>query len=273
MRIFDVLKTEAIDRSKNLSDENFFLRGLWRMNLLFKPNIQERLFEYTVIIAQTVGQGCCYTEEKPVLDKNLIGQDARRIHSSYSSIEIATLDAVYSLFPKRPVKRFILDGDSSKKSEKRAKIIIDEVAVHLGSTFSLKGKNIVNIGVVGNIVRELKSRGAEVYATDRDSNLIGSIVSDVKVESYERNKERIESCDLALITGMTLSTETLEDLINQCKASGTKIVVFAETGANFAKEYCRFGVNSVISEPFPFYIFSGISKIEIYRPPRIPNSN
>lgn len=255
----------AIERSANLSDDNFYLRGLWCLNLLFRPNIQERLFEYNVVIAQTLSQGCCYTEEKPVLDKSLIGQDARKISSSYFSIEVAALDAVYSMFPKKPVLSFILDGNSFQKSEKRAKIVVDEVAFNLQSKSSLKGKNIVNIGVVGNIVNELKHRGAEVFATDRDPHIIGSSVGGIKVESYEINRDRIKECDLALVTGMALSTGTLDQLINQCQVSGTKLVIFAETGANFAEEYCKFGVNSVISEPFPFYIFSGVSKIEIYR--------
>jgi hypothetical protein len=42
--------------------------------------------------------------------------------------------------------------------------------------------------------------------------------------------------------------------------------MFAETGANFGEEYCRtIGVDVVVSEPFPFYIFQGVTRIEIYR--------
>ncbi|MFB0552311.1 MAG: Rossmann-like domain-containing protein [Phycisphaerae bacterium] len=263
--IIDELRAIAIERSANLGNDNFVLRGLWRLNLLFRPNAQERLFEYTVVVAQTLHQGCCYTEEDPVLDRNLLGQDARLIRSSYSSIEIATLDAVYSVFPKRPSRSFVLDGTALEKSKHRARIVVDEVALQLASTSSLKGKTIVNIGVVGNIIRELKVRGATVYATDRDPGLVGTTISDVRVESCDTNGQRIAECDLALVTGMALSTETLDEIMRQCAVRNKKLVIFAETGANFAEEYCRLGVDAVISEPFPFYIFSGVSRIDVYR--------
>jgi len=264
--ILQKLRARAIEQSVSLSDNYFILRGLWHLDLLFRPNIHERLFEYTVILAQTIGQGCCYTEEKPVLDKNLIGQDARKVCSSYSSVEIATLDAAYSVFPKNPVQSFVLDGTALEKSKQRARIVVDEVTSQLESNSNLRGTSVVNIGVVGNIIKELKDNGAKVYATDRDPHIVGSLIGGVKVEGCDANKKRIPDCDLALVTGMTLSTRTLEDILNRCKASGTKLVIFAETGANFAEEYCKLGVDAVISEPFPFYIFSGVSKIEIYRP-------
>jgi hypothetical protein len=42
--------------------------------------------------------------------------------------------------------------------------------------------------------------------------------------------------------------------------------MFAETGANFAREYCNYGIDLVVSEPFPFYMVSnGESLIDIYR--------
>jgi hypothetical protein len=56
------------------------------------------------------------------------------------------------------------------------------------------------------------------------------------------------------------------DIIDTCKEKNTKVVIFAETGANFGEEYCStLGVDSVVSELFPFYIFQGVSTIEIYR--------
>jgi uncharacterized protein (DUF4213/DUF364 family) len=261
----DDLRAIALERSRNSNDDSFVLRGLWRLALLFRPNPQERLFEYTVVVAQTLGQGSCYTEEDPPLDESVVGQDARNIRSSYSSIDIATLDAVYSVFPKRPSRSLIIEGSALDKSIQRAKIIVDEVTVQLGSSSNLEGKRVVNIGAVGNIVAELKNRGATVYVTDRDPRLVGSVICDQEVESHETNHERIEHCDLALVTGMTLSTGTLDGIMNQCRRERKKLIVFAETGANFGEEYCRLGADAVISEPFPFYIFSCVSRVDVYR--------
>jgi hypothetical protein len=42
--------------------------------------------------------------------------------------------------------------------------------------------------------------------------------------------------------------------------------MFAETGAWLGREYCRsFGIDAVISEPFPFYIFEGTSTLRVHR--------
>ncbi len=41
--------------------------------------------------------------------------------------------------------------------------------------------------------------------------------------------------------------------------------MFCETGANLCEEYVKFGIDSAIAEPFPFYIFGGSTRIDIYR--------
>ena len=65
---------------------------------------------------------------------------------------------------------------------------------------------------------------------------------------------------------MTIATDSLELIVEEARKAGTKLLIFAETGAYFAEEYCRtIGVDAVVSEPFPFYIFQGASTIEVYR--------
>ncbi len=65
---------------------------------------------------------------------------------------------------------------------------------------------------------------------------------------------------------MTLTTHAAGDIVDVCREHDTKVVMFAETGANFGEEYCQtIGIDAVVSEPFPFYIFQGMSRIEIYR--------
>ena len=54
--------------------------------------------------------------------------------------------------------------------------------------------------------------------------------------------------------------------IEAARESDTRLLVFAETGAFFGPEYCRtVGIDTVVSEPFPFYIFQGVSRIEVHR--------
>jgi phosphoserine phosphatase len=65
---------------------------------------------------------------------------------------------------------------------------------------------------------------------------------------------------------MTMTTSTLDEIVDRVKAAGKKLVLFAATGCYFAEEYCRtFGIDSVVSEPQPQYMYQGTSHIEIYR--------
>jgi len=265
LTILDNLKRRALELSRKYTNEYFFIRGLWRFDLLFQPSLHERIFSYTVILAQCVGQGCCYTYENPVLDRELIGKDAREIVPKYKSLEIAILDAMYSTFEKNPTTRFVLDGSSIQKSVKRTEIVVEQVLKALKQKKCIeKRPRIVNVGAVGNFIRELRKSNTEVFATDCDPMMIGKEIHGVTVENSDKTMDFVEESDLALITGMTLSTGTLDQILKVANKYGTTVVMFAETGANFAEEYCKYGIDVVISEPFPFYIFQGRSIIDIY---------
>jgi len=272
--VLGTLKDDVLRLSKDMASEDFRLRGLFLLDLTFQPDPAERRFRYEVVVAQTTGQGACYSAEtgidlNPISDE-LIGKDCRETNSSirHSSVELAVLDAVYSAFPNSPEDSVLLDGPAFDKSVQRANIVVDEVTRLLCRGSDLRGKEIVNIGVVGNFIRTLRARRAIVYATDLDQSIIGREIAGVQIENGELNEDRIADADLALVTGMVLSTNTVDEIIQWCHQYDTKLIIFAETGANFAAAYCRMGVDTAVSEPFPFYIFSGLTKINIYRASR-----
>ncbi|MCK4258918.1 MAG: hypothetical protein KAX49_08070 [Halanaerobiales bacterium] len=245
MNILEQLYEAALYRSKNLDEDKFIIRGIWNIDLLFKPNVYDRTFSYELLVIQTLNQGACYCYNgKPKIDHELIGKDARCVKVDNCNIKIALLDSVYSLFESSPTKEFVLDGYSKEKSEQRAEIIVSEILFQLKDITNRK-PSVVNIGVVGNIIKKLKSSNIEVYATDLDKNIINKDINGAMVKNgIQNNMEMIQKCDLALVTGMTLSS-----------------------GAWFAEEYCNsFDIDAVISEPFPFYIFGGKSIIRVFRP-------
>jgi len=146
----DYLKEIArvgVERSKDYPDQSFRIRGLWRTDLLFKPNPAERTFDHTFLLVQTFGEGACYCSTIPDLEKGqyLLGQDCREVKHEYRCFEVATTDAMFSVFERHPDDRY------------------------------------------------------------------------------------------------------------------------CETGANLCEEYVRMGVDTAIAEPFPFYIFGGTTRIDIYR--------
>jgi hypothetical protein len=265
--VFETLRQTALERTADFGDDDFIIRGLWKVDLAFKPNTDERMFRYAFLVSQTVGQGSCYCDTELVIDESLIGRDAREILPEKRCYSISVLDSIYASIPRKPQKTYELRGNSIEKTARRNAIIIDEVGRLLEAMGSPPGSiRVLNVGVLGTLIKGLKAKGYSVLATDLDDGIIDQSVHGVTVEHGSKTFQRIKECDLAVITGMTLTTDSLEDILEIANKHDTRLIMFAETGANFGEEYCRtMGIDIVVSEPFPFYIFQGTSTIEIYR--------
>lgn len=260
------LREKGIDKSKDYPDESFRIRGLWRTDLLFQPNPVERTFKYVYMLVQTVKEGACYCSTIPFLEEGyyLLGQDCREVEFKYRCFEVSTTDAMYSAFEKTPDETFSMSGTSAEKALWRSRIIVDET-LRLLELAGIEGGSVVNVGVIGNIVRMLSDKGLTVYGTDEDPALVGAELDGIPVYGEDRTVEMVERCDAAVMTGMIISTDTMEDILDAARRSGTKLIMFCETGANLCDEYVKLGVDSAVAEPFPFYIFGGTTRIDIYR--------
>jgi len=265
--IFDILKEQALRKTAHLPPETFTVRGLWKVDLAFRPNPDERTFRYNFLVAQTMGQGSCYCDKELDINEGLLGKDAREIISEMSCYEIALLDSIYASVPRSPAQVHELRGNSVEKAVTRGAIIVDEVERLLERMGAVPQETtVVNVGLVGNLIKALREKRYNVRATDLDSKIIGTSIHGVTVEDGAKTYQAVRDADVAVITGMTLTTDALNDIVHVCQEHQTKLVMFAETGANFGDEYCRtIGVDVVVSEPFPFYIFQGVTTIEIYR--------
>lgn len=265
--IFAILRDQALKKTADFKDDDFTIRGLWKVDLAFRPNVDERTFRYWFLVSQTVGQGSCYCDKELEVDQSLIGRDAREIISEQDCYSISVLDSIYASIPRHPAEVFEITGNSIEKTGKRNMILLNEVEHTLAAAGISPGKGrVLNVGVLGNLIKELTERGYDVSATDLDEDVLNKPVHGVTVEHGTKTFQLIKECDVAVITGMTLTTHAAGDIVDVCKEHGTKIVMFAETGAHFGEEYCQtIGIDAVVSEPFPFYIFQGTSRIEIYR--------
>jgi len=265
MTILQHLWEVALDRKQDASSEEFIIRGLWCIASLCKPNQYERTFKYTIVAAQTIGQGCCFCEKEPIVDESLMGKDVREVEFVDRHLEIAVLDSIFAMFEKSPVISSVIDGSYIEKTQFRTEMVVNEIVTQVAA-LGRSYPRIVNVGTIGNILRSLSRKGWEVYTTDFDPLLVGKpIVDNVQVIHGRHTLELVADCDVAVITGMTLATETLDDIIKVAQDSNTRLVMFAETGANFGEEYCKLGVHSVVSELFPFYIWQGPSRIQVFR--------
>lgn len=265
MDAFEVLRQRALERMEGRPVEDFLVRGIWKVELAFRPNPAERTFKYTFWLAMTRGQGCCYCTGDDQRGRELVGHDVRELVKEKTCISIAALDSLYASLERKPAASYQLVGNPIEKTDARTEIILHE-SERLVSGICGRKPRVVNVGLVGNIVRDLVARGYDVRASDMERDTVGTSVHGVLVEDGTRTYDLVRESDLAIVTGMTIATDSLELILAEAHKSGTKVLVFAETGANFGEEYCRtMGVDAVVSELFPFYIFQGTSTIEVYR--------
>jgi hypothetical protein len=265
--VLDELEQMAWARSDELPQDAFILRGLWGVDYRSLPNEHERFMTYSFMMAQTIFQGCCYADfgavELNADSDALLGRDVRTLRGLGHVQRIAILDAVYGSLIDEPDKVISLSGLPAGKVVRRAEVIVAEVARELERKAGLK---VVNVGVLGNFIYEMRRHGIDVAASDLDSGLVGSYVHGVLVEDGTRSAELVAGSDVALVCGETLATDTLDDILAAARSSGTSVVLFAVSGCHFAREYCQtFGIDVAISEPQPQYLFQGESTIGIYR--------
>jgi uncharacterized UPF0146 family protein len=261
--VFGVLRERALAKTRDWPDDRFLVRGMWQVDLAFQPNAAERKFRYKFWIVQTMGQGCCYCMGDDDRGHELVGTDARDLVRDRTCITVAALDSLYASIPRQPAVTHELRGNPVEKTDRRAAVIVEEAERLLAGR---AGTKVVNVGVVGNVLRGLRDLGCDVYATDMEPGTVGTTMHGVEVEDGTRTFDRVAECDLAVVTGMTIATDSLGVIIDTAREHGTRLLVFAETGANFGAEYCAsLGVDAVVSEPFPFYIFQGVTRIEVFR--------
>lgn len=268
--ILDYLKINLNAQRATLDEDSFLIRGVWKVHCIFQPSEKERVFRYVFLISQTVNQGCAYCVDdhyEVQFLQSLMGRSYFDLTIEDRCLDISLLDAIYASLPRRPTNTVTLTGNSLEKAIDRARLVVDEATRLLSNRRHVDtAPTVVNVGVVGHIIDELLNRGYHVFATDLDPSLQGQKFLDrVVVHPGNKTLHFVASSDVAIVTGMTLSTDTLDSIISTAKAHDTKLVVFAETGSSFAPAYLQLGVDCVIAEPFPFYIFQGATLIEVYR--------
>jgi hypothetical protein len=226
----------------------------------------ERDLAYTMVYVQTLHQGAAYVDfNSASIDESLLDLDARVLSHAPATTRIAALDAVYAALPRDPVARYSYEGNAEQKVVERARIICQAVA-DIAKKYGKK--KVLNVGVMGNFVPWIEAAGLTYVGSDYDGHLIRNGMNGRPVIDGVGTLDAIDETDIVLATGMTLSTGTLSSIIERCKQSNVVLVLFAATGSHFAQVYCReFGVDAVVAESQPQYMFQGVSRIEVHHAP------
>jgi hypothetical protein len=266
-RVLNRLRDMASRRTSHMSDEDFVIRGLWRVDHRCQPNSAERLLNYSFIMAQTEFQGCSYADFGSIditsHAEALIGADARHVECFDPPVAIAVLDTVYAHLSEQADVTHQLVGKLSAKAEQRARIVVDEVMTLLEG---VPRGQVAHVGVIGNFVAELRLRGVDLVATDYDPVLVRDGIHGVPVLHGDETPSIVEAADVALVCGETLIDGSLDEVLAAATRGRTKLLVYAVTGAHFAHEYCRtFSVDTVVAEPQPQYLFQGPTQLRVIR--------
>ena len=250
------------------NESDRIIRGIWGVDCLFNPLNNGRVFDYKFIVSQTKGQGCAYSTNMDYQREyfySYIGRDFLRESIDDLAMKVSLLDSVFGLVskPKNYIEK-TKNASSDEKLKWRTSIVLEEAKKLLGN---LNNKKIVNVGVVGDFIKAFTESGALVVGTDFDESIIGKpIFANTSIIHGSNTLNEIADSDIAIVTGMTITTQTIDEIIDCCQKNCVKLIVFAETGANLAGYYVNRGVDVFLAEHFPFYIFNGISVIDVCYP-------
>lgn len=253
-------------RSAHVRADEFIIRGVWEFMMHSQPNLAERIFTESGCLVATSGLGASYrasSQSVPIPD-SLIGQDGRRVVAGDRAMQVATLDACYAVFPQNPIREHILEGDTTSKSIQRARIVCNEVEL-IADRLAIREPSVLVIGVVGTIAEQLWDCGMTPVLSDVDPRIVGTMVAGTEVHHGGLNRRLIRGCDIVLATGMSITTGTLNEILEVKRRFAKPLVMFAQTGSNFAEEYLALGIDSVLGERYPWYNLPGQSVIRVFR--------
>lgn len=258
-------------QESRIAEDVVRIRGAWNTSYAIElAHTSSRLHLHYVVV-QTLAQGCCYYEptiEAPGLSDALLGMDAVTADLGGGAWQIAALDAVYAHLCRAPDDVAQLEGSNIEKARVRAEVVGAEVNRLLERAAKPASKpTVANVGVVGDFLAILgRHTNATLTASDYYQRIVGTHVSNVAVQHGSMTTRLVANADVAIVTGMTLATGTLDEILAVGRDNDTAIILFAQTGSHFAEVYLARGATTVLAEPMPFYLSGdGPSVIKIYR--------
>lgn len=253
----------STNASNQVDSEPFMVTFAAEVGQWFSPHPADAAYYDDLVVVGTprgVGAAFCPHRGASRSIGATLGLDSRTPPLGHLCVEVATLDAAFgSVEPAVPPKvEMTGTGTSEERGDLRGTLIANELS-RLGI------ESVVMVGAVGSVLKELSSRGMQVSAVDMDPAVVGKKLGGVQVMPSTHTAGLLAHSDAALVTGMTLTTETLEGLMDSALRSATKVVMFCQTGSNFAPDLLELGVSVVIAERFPFYMVPGSTDFRVFR--------
>lgn len=215
-------------------------------------------------------QGKAYTQDESIRNLNIDTYMGRSLEDCLRDdnyfIRLLALDCAFSLKQKVPNKTYIVESDNAHdKLTQYMNIVRDNILVE-------ENERVVVIGADATIPLALTDRTRNLRVTDLSERRIGkkyktndgAIITEIE-NGYEKSLEYVKQSDLAIVTGMTFSTNTVEEIIREARKSRTRLAFYMVTCANLAEELISQGASIVIAIGFPPIDIPGKTVVEIYK--------
>jgi hypothetical protein len=175
-------------------------------------------------------------------------------------VKMAALDTYFAeLFPHHESPMAtpygLPEGSTTDKLGARARGVMSLLDPRPGQTVAM-------IGVIGTMIAWLREHGVNYRLCDFDPQppLSGDAVSRDMLAV-------IQGVDGILSTGMTISNSGFDVLLEHCRATGTPLVVYTQSGSHCIPRFLGNGVSGISAEPYPFFWAHGLpSTVYHYRP-------
>lgn len=263
----------AVARSAPGPADLFRIRALWvfsgvsNIDGVASSNCVVPYFFALALVGDALG--CCYSEEQPVPPAQLLLADARTASAPTHVWEIAILDGIMASQGSRPgqgvgaTRSVTLEGSSTHKAEARTSLII-ECLSRAAERRKVKLRSVLNIGVLGRLIRRLDQHGLEVSACDLDPSIVGTTIGRVSVRHGGEVSALIGGSDAVVLTAMAITNGSFDEILAACKLHNRPLVVYGQTGHAFAPVYLQCGVDAMVSESFPLYTVPGSTHVDLH---------
>ncbi len=238
-----------------------FVTGFVERAILFGD---DHLYYDPYVVVQLVSgaQGACFLhpEDLNAADLDMLpGKCALDVvQRAAPYLRVALLDALYHHINNRDgihaAAEYEFRGTGSQKSSARAQRLVELSAIEKGSKVAL-------VGLIVDIARYAIRLGAELQVADLAK--AGMEILGVRVQRDAT--PLVRWADIVIMTGNTLKTGTLADLLEAAVGRARHILVYAMTGHHIAPRYLDFGVDVVTAEEFPYYWYATVpSRMRVY---------
>lgn len=218
---------------------------------------------YLIVQLSSGAQGACFLhlEDWNTAEFDMIaGRPVLEIVSNTPiHIKVALLDALYHhiniIEGINPSAEYQFQGTGSEKSLLRAQKLIELANIE-------RGNKVAIVGLIVDILKMALEKGAQVKVADLAE--AGKRVCGLLIE--QNAMPLVKWADTAIITGNTLKTNTLNQILKIARDNSVNVLVYSMTGHNISPRYLNYGANIVTSESFPYYWYANTSSTMcIYR--------